>query len=207
LTKRKPAKRGKNNSKTSRRKPAARAQPARGRAYLGAELPLREGLVEMATIGAQSLFWVATMVAGLVLLAVALFVTWSLRPVPVYSSEQVTAGSPFAVTFRVDNANAWFPLSHLKIRCVVEGVDAPDMPPADVDPSRIPARLEPGEQASFTCPLRPADQEVALRSKIYFRSEYDVPGPGRLRLTANVGPFVLNTKLLPPRWTAKPGKD
>jgi hypothetical protein len=202
LTKRKPAKRGKTNKK----KPAApRAQ--HGRVRLAPEIPLRQGLVEMATIGAQSFFGVATVVAGLVMIAGAIFIAWSLRPVPAYSSDQVTVGSPFSVTFRVDNTNEWFPLSHLKIRCVVAGVDSPSMLPADVDPSRIPARLEPGEQASFTCPLRPADQEVALRSEIYFRSEYDVPGPGRFRLTANVGPFVLNTKLLPPRWTAKPGKD
>jgi hypothetical protein len=202
LTKRKPAKRG----KTSKKKPAAR-KAQRERARLAPEIPLRQGLVEMATIGAQSFFGVATVAAGLVIVAGALFIAWSLRPVPAYSSDQVTLGSPFGVTFRVDNTNEWFPLSHLKIRCVVAGVDAASMPPADVDPARIPARLEPGEQASFTCPLRPDDQEVALRSEIYFRSEYDVPGPGSFRLIANVGPFVLNTKLLPPRWTAKPGKD
>jgi hypothetical protein len=161
----------------------------------------------MATIGAHSLFGVATAVAGLGLLAGALAIAWSLRPVPVYSSEQVTVGSPFAVTFKVENTNRWFPIAHLRIRCEVAGVDAPTMRPADVLPSRIPARLEPGQQASFTCPLRPADQEVALRSELYFRSEYDLPAPGGFRLTADVGPFVLDTKLLPPRWTAKPGKD
>lgn len=168
------------------------------------ELPLREGLVEMATIGAHSFFWVATAAAGLVLLAIALFVAWSMRPVPAYSSDQVTTGSPFAVTFRVENTNAWFPISHLKIRCEVMGVDGP---PAEVDPARIPVQLEPGQQASFTCPLRPADQEAALRSELYFRSEYDAPGLRGFRLTADVGPFILNTRLLPPRWTAKPGRD
>ena len=197
MTKRKPAKRG----KTSKKKPAApRGQPARVR--LAPEIPLRQGLVEMATIGAHSMFGVATVAAGLVVIAGALFIAWSLRPVPAYSSDQVTVGSPFAVTFRVDNTNEWFPLSHLNIRCVVEGVDA-----GDVSSSQVPARLEPGAQASFTCPLRPADQEAAVRSELYFRSEYDAPGPGGFRLTANVGPFVLNTRLLPPRWTAKPGKD
>jgi hypothetical protein len=199
-TKRKPARRGKSNKKKS---PVSKRQPVR----VAAELPLRQGLVEMATIGAQSFFGVATVVAGLVLVAGAIFIAWSLRPVPAYSSDQVTVGSPFAVTFRVDNTNQWFPLSHLKIRCEVAGADMPGMPPADVDTSRIPSRLEPGEQASFTCPLRPVDQEVALRSELYFHSEYDAPGPVRFRLTANVGPFILNTKLLPPRWTAKPGKD
>jgi hypothetical protein len=169
------------------------------------ELPLQQGLVEMATIGAHSLFWVATTAAGLVLVAGALFIAWSMRPVPVYSSDKVTVGSPYGVTFRVDNPNQRFALAHLKIRCEVAGADAP--PPADVAPAQIPARIEPGQQASFTCPLRATDQEAAQRSELYFRSEYDLPGPGSFRITANIGPFVLDTKLLPPRWTAKPGTD
>ena len=203
-TKRKPARRGKNNKKKS---PASKGQPTR-RLRVAADLPLQQGLVEMATIGAQSLLWLVTVIAGLVVLAGAAFGVWSLRPVPAYSSDQVTMGSPFAVTFRVDNTSEWFAISHLKIRCVVAGVDAPDMPPVDVDMSRFPARLEPGEQATFTCPFRAAaDQEVALRSEIYFRSEYDVPGWATFKLRANGGPFVLNAKLLPPRWTAKPARD
>ncbi len=203
-TKRKPARRGKNNKKKS---PAASGRPARGRIRVAAELPLQQGLAEMAAIGAQSFLWLATVIAGFVVLAGVAFGAWSLRPVPAYSSDRVTVGSPFAVMFRVDNTSEWFALSHLKIRCVLTGLDAPDRPSVDADTSRIPARLEPGEQAPFTCPFRAADQEVALRSEIYFRSEYDMPGPGAFTLGANGGPFVLNTKLLPPRWTAKPGKD
>jgi len=161
----------------------------------------------MATIGAQSFLWLATVVASVAALAGAAFGIWSLRPLPAYSSERVRVGSPFEVTFRIENASAWFPLSHLKIRCALAGVDASDMPPVEADGSKIPARLGPGEQASFTCPFRAGDLDVALRSELYFRSEYDLPVLGSLRLSDNGGPFVLNTRLLPPRWTAKPGKD
>jgi hypothetical protein len=191
-TKRKPARRGK---KSPRRRSAAVA-----------ELPLQQGLVEMATVGVQSLLWLVTFVAIIAALPAAAFGIWSLRPVPAYSSDGVTAGSAFGVTFRVENASDWFPLSHLTIRCVLEGADGADMPPVDADRSRIPARLEPGERATFTCPFRAADLDVALRSEIYFHSEYDAPVLGAWRLTDNGGPFVLNTRLLPPRWTAKPGK-
>ena len=161
----------------------------------------------MATIGAQSFLWLAMLVAIVAGLAGAAFGIWSLRPLPAYWSERVRAGSPLAATFRVQNASAWFPLSHLRIRCVLSGVDAPDMPPVDADTSQIPARIEPGTHATFTCPFRAADLDVALRSELYFRSEYDLPVLGALRITDNQGPFALDTRALPPRWTAKPGKD
>jgi hypothetical protein len=194
-TKRKPAGRGKKISPASRRRSAA------------AEPPLQQGLLEMATIGAQSLLWLVTVVAIIAALAGAGFGIWSLRPVPVYLSERVKVGSPFAVTFWVENSSAWFPLSHLKISCALARLETLEMPPVEADTSRIPDRLEPGQSATFTCPFPPADPDVALRSEIYFRSEYDLPVLGSFRLIANNGPFVLNTRLLPPRWTAKPGKD
>lgn len=208
--KRKPAKRGRKNP------PAARAARSRGRApaaavKLPAELPVRQGLVEMATIGAQSFVWLTTFVATLAVLAGVGFGIWSLRPVPAYSSERVTLGSAFAVTFRIENTSDWFALAHLKIRCVVDGVDAPSIPPVAADLSRLPERLEPGEQGTFTCPLATVTPEVAQRSELWFRSEYDLPFDlpvlGRLRLSNNRGPFVLDMKLLPPRWTAKPARD
>ena len=167
---------------------------------------MQQGLFEMATIGAQSLLWLATLVVSVAALVGAGFALWSLRPVPTYTSDRVTVGSAFAATFRIENTSAWFPLAHLKIRCVVEGIDAPDMPPVEADTSRIPARLGPGGQATFTCPFPAADPEVAQRSELSFRSEYDLPVLGRIRLSDNRGPFVLNTRLLPPRWTAKPGR-
>ena len=201
-TKRKPAGRGKKSS------PAAKAPRSRRQSpVVVAELPLRQGLIEMAAIGAQALLWLATVVASAAALAGAAFGIWSLRPTPAFWSERVRAGSAFAAEFRVQNASEWFPLSRLTIRCVLSGVDAPDMPPVDADTSRIPARLEPGTQSTFTCPFHAADLDVALRSEIYFRSEYDLPVLGWFRLSDNQGPFVLDTRLLPPRWTAKPAKD
>ncbi len=200
-TKRKPAKRGRKNARAAK-KPRSRSPSP----VVVAEPALRQGLLEMATVGAHSFLWLATFAATVAALAAAGFGIWSLRPIPAYSSEGVTAGSAFAVTFRVDNASAWFPLSQLKIRCALTAIDMPDMPSVDAEQPQIPARLGPGEQAPFTCPFRTADPDVALRSEIYFRSEYVVPVLGALRLTDNRGPFVLNTRLLPPRWTAKPGK-
>jgi hypothetical protein len=194
-TRRKPARRG-----NRKRAPAGKVPRSRKQVPLAAELPVRQGLLEMATIGAQSLLWLTTLIVTAAVLAAAGFGVWSLRPVPAYSSERVTTGSAFAVTFHVEN-----------ISCVLAGVDAPAMPSVVADISRIPARLEPGQQASFTCPFRAADPEVALRSELYFRSDYDLPANlpwlGTLRLSDNRGPFVLDARLLPPRWTAKSGKD
>ena len=158
----------------------------------------------MATVGAQSVLWLVTVVVVFAALAAAAFGIWSLRPLPAYSSDRVTAGSAFQATFRVENVSAWFPLSHLKIHCALTRYATPDM--VEADPSRIPDRLEPGQAATFTCPFAGADLDAALRSEIYFRSEYDLPVLDSFRLTNNGGPFVLDTRLLPPRWTAKPGK-
>jgi hypothetical protein len=199
-TKRKPATRGRKGSPAAKGPSRSRRRPA-----VVAELPLQQGLVEMATVGAQSVLWLVTVVAIFAGLAAAAFGIWSLRPLPAYSSERVTAGSAFAATFRVENVSAWFPLSHLKIRCALSKFETPDM--VEANASRIPDRLEPGQSASFTCPFPAADLDVALRSEIYFRSEYDLPVLGSFRITNNGGPFVLDTKLLPPRWTAKPGRD
>jgi hypothetical protein len=194
-TKRKPAARGKKISPASR----GRIAPA--------EQPLEQGLLEMATIGAQSLLWLVTVAAIMVALAGAAFGIWSLRPLPVYLSERVKAGSPLAVEFWVENSSAWFPLSHLKIVCSLARLQTLETPPVDADASRIPDRIEPRQMATFTCPFPAADPDVALRSEIYFRSEYDLPLLGTFRITNNAGPLVLNTRLLPPRWTVKPAKD
>jgi hypothetical protein len=194
-TKRKPTPRGKKIAPASRRRSAP------------AEQPLEQGLLEMATIGAQSLLWLVTVVAIMAALAGAAFGIWSLRPVPVYLSERVKAGSPFAVTFWIENSSAWFPLSHLKIVCSLARLETLQIPPLDADTSRIPDRLEPGQSVTFTCPFPAADPDVALRSEIYFRSDYDLPVLAWFRISNTAGPFVLNTRLLPPRWTAKPAKD
>jgi hypothetical protein len=152
-------------------------------------------------------------VAGLAGIGV---VIWSLRPTPGYASEAVQAGSPFDVTFRIENESPWFPLANLRIYCVLTHVRGSSMPPAIVEAADVrltgaePGGLRPGDGGTFTCPLRtvvdhPAaeDASIAQRAEIYFRSEYDEPVAGAFRITDNSPPFVLNTRLLPPRWTKR----
>jgi hypothetical protein len=198
--KRKPTRRNDKARPTSRR-PRSRRQPQ------AVEPPLRQGLIEMATIGAQSFVWMVLAAATVAAVAGAGFIVWSLRPVPAYSSEAVETGTPFDVTFRIENTSPWFPMSHLRIGCVLAYSGAPDLPPTRASDLR---ELGPGEQATFKCPFPAAlkgatadELNVATRSEIYFRSEYDVPLVGSFRLTDYRGPFVLNTRLLPPRWTGK----
>ncbi|MFO1079220.1 MAG: hypothetical protein U1E23_01150 [Reyranellaceae bacterium] len=147
---------------------------------------------------------------------------WSLRPSPSFSSEEIASGSPFDVTFRVANDNAWLPVAHLEISCVIDQVRAVsdqritvaatnlrfDGPQAGPQSGTLP----PGGTASFTCPLRAAlpptmrdDAGIAPRAEIYFRSRYDLPLLGGWRISDTSPLFVLNTRLLPPRWTVKPG--
>jgi hypothetical protein len=207
-TKRKPARRAKKGRRAGSR-PRPRQQPQI------IEPPLQQGLLEMATIGAQSFIWVVLAAATVAAVAGAAFVVWSLRPVPAYSSEAVEVGTPFDVTFRVENTSPWFPLAHLGIRCVLLHGGAPDIPEIKATDVRFPASnpsgLGPGESATFRCPISAAlggttsdELGVAARAEIYFRSEYDLPVVGSFRLTDNRGPFFLNTRLLPPRWTGGP---
>lgn len=155
-------------------------------------------------------------VAGLAGIGVVL---WALRPTPDYASEAVQAGSPFDVTFQVRNESPWFSLANLRIYCVLIHVRGSSMPPAIVEAAEVrltgaagaqPGGLAPGDGGTFTCPLRtvvdhPAaeDASIAQRAEIYFRSEYDEPVAGAFRITDNSPTFVLNTRLLPPRWTKK----
>jgi hypothetical protein len=188
-----------------KRSPRARPQP------YGTELPLEQGLAEMAAIGAQSVLWLVLVVAAMAAVAGGAFIAWSMRPVPVYLSERVKTGSPFDVEFWIENSSAWFAMSHLSISCVLAYPGAPDLPPTAASEVRLPgnpAALAPGEMAIFKCPfpaaLRGTDElALATRAEIYFRIAYDLPVLGSLRLTDNRGPFVLNTKLLPPRWAGK----
>jgi hypothetical protein len=147
---------------------------------------------------------------------------WALRPSPTFSSAGVVTGSPFDVTFRVENSDRWFTLSNLKIGCVLAQVRASPNSPTMVDPAMVdatnvrfsskqPQELEPGESGTFTCPFRADlievtsdDPGIAQRAEIYFRSQYDLPLIGSLRITDDSARFVLNTRVLPPRWTRKP---
>ena len=167
--------------------------------------------MEMATIGAQSILWLVLAVGTLAAVAVAAFIVWSMRPVPVYLSERVKAGSPFDVEFWIENSSPWFAMSHLSVSCVLSYPGAPDLPPTPASDLRLPttpAALGPGEMAIFKCPfpaaLRGTDEiGVATRAEIYFRIAYDAPLVGSFRLSDNRGPFVLNTKVLPPRWMGR----
>jgi hypothetical protein len=169
----------------------------------------------MATIGAQSVLWLIFTAATLAAVAGAAFIAWSMRPVPVYLSERVKTGSPFDVEFWIENASPWFAMSHLSISCMLTYSGAPDLPPTQANDVRFPAgnptELAPGAMATFKCPFPPAlrgvadELGVATRAEIYFRIEYDLPVVGSFRLTDNRGPFILNTRLLPPRWTGKAG--
>jgi hypothetical protein len=206
--KRKPTKRS-NKGRQAPKRPRSQRQP------YAADLPLEQGLIEMATIGAQSVLWLVLVVAAMAALAGAAFIAWSQRPVPVYLSERVKTGSPFDVEFWIENSSSWFAMSHLSISCVLTYPGAPDLPPTSASDVRLPAgnptALGPGEMATFKCPfpaaLRGTDEiGVATRAEIYFRSEYDLPLFGSFRLTDNRGPFVLNTKLLPPRWSGRPDR-
>lgn len=176
---------------------------------------LQQGLIELASDGARSFLWVTVTLAIIAAIAAAAFGIWSLRPIPGYASEGVEAGSPFGVTFRVENTNAWFPMSNLRIRCVLAHGGAPEMPSVEASDVRFPSGatsdLEPGQSATFKCPFRALpggtngdELGVALRSEIYFHSDYDLLVIRSFRVTSNNGPFILNTRFLPPRWTGKP---
>ena len=203
-------------SSAARSKPGPRRQ-SRARVPRPPPLTLRQELLLLARGGARSVqqAFLTLLVIGFI--AGVAFVAWSLRPTPSYSSGDVTSGSPFDVTFRVENKNPWFALSKLKISCVVAHVRASGMEPTMIGANdlRFPAGhlsgLEPGESATFTCPFRTLighpindDPGVAQRAEIYFRGEYDVPLFGSFRITDNSAHFILNTHLLPPRWTSKP---
>jgi hypothetical protein len=207
-TKRKPARRTKKSHRA-----ASRSRPRQPPQAI--EPPLQQGLLEMATIGAQSFVWVFLAAATVAAVAGAALIVWSLRPVQAYSSEAVEVGSPFDVIFLVENTSPWFPLAHLDISCVLLRAGTPDIPALKANDVRFPAGnpsgLGPAESATFKCPFSAAlrattndELGVATRSEIYFRSEYDLPVIGSFRLIDDRGPFFLNTRLLPPRWTGGP---
>ena len=207
------ASKGKVPSRRKKKRPVARSARRQAQPY-AREIPLQQGLREFAREGAHSLFWVAFAFAVIVIGAGLALAAWSLRPIPEYASEGIESGSPFDVVFRVRNASAWFPLSHPKISCILTYAGEPDLPPVPASDVKFPPgssfQLEPGEEATFRCPFRTALRGIltdelgtGLKSELYFRNTYDLPLGGSLHLTDSRGPFVLNAKLLPPRWTTK----
>ena len=196
-----------------RKRSASRRPRGRQQQPYGSELPLEQGLAEMAAIGAQSFVWLVLVIAAMAAVVGGVVIAWSMRPVPIYLSERVKAGSPFDVEFWVENSSAWFSMSHLSLSCALLYPGAPNLPPTPASEVKLPGNptaLAPGEMAIFKCPfpaaLRGPDElSVATRGEIYFRVIYDMPVFGWFRLTDDRGPFVLNTKLLPPRWTGRSG--
>jgi hypothetical protein len=200
----------------ARSRPGSRRQ-SRSRAALPPPLTLQQELLLMVRSGLRSARQMVMALVVLVLLAGMALGVWSLRPTPSYSSEDLTAGSPFDVTFRVENKSPWFALANLKISCVLAHVRASGIPPTLIGANDVRFQagngsgLEPGESATFTCPFRTLighaindDPAIAQRAEIYFRGQYDVPLLGSLRMSDNSVPFFLNTRVLPPRWTSKP---
>ncbi len=197
-----------------------RAAPPRTRRRappLAREIPLRQGLQAFASEGIRSLFWVSVAASVIAIVAGLAGGLWALRPIPEFTSEGVEIGSPFDVTFQIRNTSQWFALSRPSIGCLLASPGAPDLPPVKANDLRVPSgnplRLEPGQSGTFRCPfpanLREATNgetatATALRSQIYFRTTYDLPFYESFRLTDSRGPFVLNTRLLPPHWTARP---
>jgi hypothetical protein len=208
--------------------PAPRAaQPRKKRQPEAAAAPpppppaaaLEQELLQLARGAAGTLQRVVVTVFVATALAGMAAGVWALRPVPTFSSDEVVSGSAFDVGFKVENRDSWFALANLKIVCVLAEVRASTIAPLSVEATNAQFQanggLQPGEQATFTCPIRAAlapqdrdDRGIPQRAEIYFRSRYDVPliGPllGSLRITNDSERFILNTRLLPPRWTPKP---
>lgn len=210
-----PTKQKSRRSSKGRSRPTQRSRSRVRPRFAGPPPSLQQGLLELASDSAQSFLWVGLTLAVIVAIVGAAFGVWSLRPVPGYTSEGVESGSPFDVTFRVENTSPWFALSNMKIRCVLTYGGAPEMPSVAATDLQFPdgntSILEPGRSGTFKCPFHTLpghaggdDLGIALRSEIYFRSQYDLPMVRSFRVTDNVGPYFLNTRLLPPRWTGKP---
>jgi hypothetical protein len=210
------AKKRKAPSRNSKRR-AAPPRTRRRAPPVAREIPLRQGLQAFASEGIRSLFWVCVAASVIAIAAGSAVGLWTLRPIPEFTSEGVEIGSPFDVTFQIRNTSRWFALSRPSIGCILAWPGAPDQPPvASSDlhlPSSNPLRLEPGQSGTFRCPFPAALREAtngetatatALRSRVYFRTSYDLPFQESFRLTDDRGPFVLNTRLLPPQWTARP---
>lgn len=172
----------------------------------------------IARSGMQSLQSLIVFLAVLVVIAGVGIGAWAMRPVPGYASEEQKAGSPFDAIFTAENTSPWFAMKGLKFACVLDHVRASGREPTLIEatdvrfPAGSAAELKPGEQATFRCPFRALfglpplneDYGVVQRSQIYFHASYDLPFIGAIRLSDNSAPFVLNTRLLPPRWTNRP---
>jgi hypothetical protein len=176
-------------------------------------LTLQQELFVFAREGAQAFRQVLLAVVFIAAIAAAAFGVWSVRPMPAYSSEGLETGSPFDLTFKVENESPWFELSNLGISCIVDHIRASGLPPTRVEAKdvrflspQVPT-LQPGESATFTCPFRALighpinnDPDIVRRSEIYFHAEYDVPFWRSFRIAHDSAHFFFDTRPIPPRW-------
>ena len=187
------------------------------RAPLPPPQPFEQELLQLARSAAGTLR--RALITLLVIAAIggAAAGLWALRPSPTFSSGDLATGSSFDVTFRVENTDPRLTLFNLKISCILAQVRALPIEPTMVEATNVrfsgkeANNLAPGESGTFTCPFRGAlteltndDPGIAQRAEIYFRSQYDLPLIGSLRVTDNSAHFFLNTRVLPPRWTRLP---
>jgi hypothetical protein len=194
-------------------RPRARSPKRNRTSPLPPPIPLQQQLLVFGREGVHALrqMLVAVVVIAAVV-GVALGV-WSIRPTPAYSSEGLVTGSPFDLTFKVENESPWFELSNLSISCIVDHIRASGLPPTRVEakdirfPSPNSRTLQPGETATFTCPFRALighpineDSDIVRRSEIYFHAEYDVPLLHSFRIAHDGAHFFFDTRPIPPRW-------
>jgi hypothetical protein len=193
-------------------RPRARS-PKRSRAPAPPPIPLRDQLLVFGREGAQAFRQILLAVVVMAAIVGAALGIWSFRPTPGYSSEGLTTGSPFDLTFKVENESPWFGLSNLSISCIVDHIRASGLPATRVEAKdvRFPAgrgsTLQPGESATFTCPFRALighpinnDPDIVRRSEIYFHAEYDAPLVRSFRITHDSAHFFFDTRPIPPRW-------
>jgi hypothetical protein len=179
-------------------------------------IPLQQQLLVFGREGAHAFRQVLLAVVVIAAIVGIALGVWAIRPTPGYASEGLTTGSPFDLTFKVENESAWFDLSNLKISCIVDHIRASGLPPTRVEakdvrfPSPGVPTLQPGASASFTCPFRALighpineDPDIVRRSEIYFHAEYDVPFLGAFRITHNSAHFYFDTRPIPPRWSVR----
>jgi hypothetical protein len=176
-------------------------------------VPLQQQLLVFGREGVQAFRQILLAVVVIAAIVAVGLGVWSIRPTPAYSSEGLVTGSPFDLTFKVENESPWFELSNLGISCIVDHIRASGLPPTRVEakdvrfPSgRVPT-LQPGESATFTCPFRTLighpineDPDIVRRSEIYFHAEYDVPLWHAFRITHDSAHFFFDTRPIPPRW-------
>ena len=205
------------------KKPPGQRLPARARAKSPKRartpapppppIPLQQQLLVFGREGAHAFRQVLLVVVFIAAIVAVAFGVWSIRPTPGYSSEGLVTGSPFDLTFKVENESPWFELSNLGISCIVDHIRASGLPPTRVEakdvlfPPGHGSTLLPGESATFTCPFRVLighpinnDPDIVRRSEIYFHAEYDVPFWRSFRIPHDSAHFFFDTRPIPPRW-------